>query len=162
MGNITLVDTQRAVIKQLHNKFDYKIYAEHIPQGFEKPSFFVYMLPLESTHSAHYMEHSVIVKIKYFGDTNSSKWEMADELAKLFSSVLPIKDRKITVTRTNQEIVDDHLEFTVRLHFEVGTAQIVVNENDEGEEVYTIVDETSGYTDGQVELARELNERMDL
>lgn len=157
--SISIVDIKRAILSKLNVNYPtHEFYGEKMPSKFERPSFYIYFVPLETEHKSRmFIEKAVMIKIDYYSKngTNEENWIMADELESIFHKDLRVGDRFFTVNRTNSETIEDVLTFTLTVGFENGIDMITVIGSD-GKIRYMEEAESLGYKEGNIELMKDL------
>lgn len=153
---IGYVDIKKSVIDVLKLKASsVKVVATEELSGFDKPAFFVQMMPIGDTTSIDYEEKLLSINIHYFSSekTDNANLKMADQLNQAFFNTLKIGDRVITLSNKRYQIIDNVLQFKFDLEFAVDCDVVEVN----GEWVMpTEFDEALGYTEGTLERMQEL------
>ena len=91
-----------------------KIFANEIREGFDRPCFFVNLLPVTSdTFKSHTSENSLMVEIVYFSanKTDLENLQMYNTLKGILTPILPIGTRKLLVRKFRAEVIDetDHI-----------------------------------------------------
>ncbi len=157
---ISIIDIKRSILQKLGELYpDHTCYAEKVPQGFQKPSFFLYFVPAETTHeSKFYYATSIMAKIDYYANqpSNETNWLMGEALTKAFQQGLVVNGNHLDITKTNQEMVDEELVFTVHLTYHNGIDMLTI-QNEEGHTEFVQENKRLGYTDGSIELMQELD-----
>lgn len=95
---LTLIDIKKAIADKIRTKYNYKIYNNDVTEGFEKPCFFIRLLPILCNKiSTTITQQTVTVEITYFQNKRSEldNLKVAQELQQLFQEKLEIKDRKL-------------------------------------------------------------------
>jgi len=153
---IGYVDIKKSVIDVLKLKASsVKVVATEELSGFDKPAFFVQMMPISDISSIDYEEKLLSINIHYFSEekTDLANLKMVDQLNKAFFNTLKIGDRVITLSNKRHQITDNVLQFKFDLELLNDLDAIEVN----GEWVMpTVLDESLGYTEVSVELMQEL------
>lgn len=111
---MTLADIKKAISTILKENFPtIKRYPPEVKEGFKKPSFFIELLPImrEKQGKYHYFR-KVTVLIRYFSEseTELENLKMQDQLEELFSQVLKVNDRIITLEEVEGRIIDEVLQ----------------------------------------------------
>ncbi|WP_407308524.1 DUF6838 family protein [Desulfosporosinus sp. SB140] len=153
---IGYVDIKKSVIDVLKlNVGTVKVVANEEMSGFKPPAFFVQMIPISDTPYIDYEEKLLTVNIHYFSaeKTDLANLKMLDQLNMAFFNNLKIGDRTITLKNKRHQIIDNVLQFKFDLEF--------LNDVDEEEVnsqwvMMTEIDESLGYTEGEIELMQEL------
>lgn len=155
---MNIVDIKNAIGKKLGALYpDHTFYAEEVRGNFERPSFFVYFVPVETMHHRYNYATSILVKMDYYSadETNDANWRMADELTAVFQKGLVVDGTHLDITRTNHEIVEDELVFTIPLTYHNGIEMLAIVD-EEGNEQLVEEDESLGYTQEEIQLMQEL------
>lgn len=106
---LALADIKLAISTLLKNKYGFKIYGREVKEGFDKPSFFVEILPAGTNiENQNFTSNSITVVITYFQDVLSDldNIKKYDEIKALFMPKLLVKDRYLTVSNFRYEYVD--------------------------------------------------------
>ena len=124
--SITVADILMSVNQKIRTEFPgMKVYGKEIKEGFERPSFFVEIIDegLE-LHTKNVSLQKGKVGIFYFpaqkatkGYSESENLKMADKLIGLFSMVIKVKDRHLTVKESLMQYEDDIMQMTFSLEF---------------------------------------------
>lgn len=94
---IKITDLYNAVNSKLKSKYNYKRYGNEVSEGYDKPSFFVNLIPkIMSNESTFYKRFAYTISITYFSDkTGADKTvdnlKKIDEIQELFGINLVIK-----------------------------------------------------------------------
>ena len=114
-----LNEITKGISKKLYETFgsEYKIYKENVPQGFEKPSFYIqHIQTFNSKKLANRYKREYHLNVMYFpSDTYKNNFEMNDVMEKLFLSLeyIFVLDNPLMASKMSPEIVDDVLHFFV-------------------------------------------------
>lgn len=95
---IFLIDIKKAIADKIRTKYNYKIYNNDVTEGFEKPCFFIRLLPILCNKiSTTVTQQTVTVEITYFQNKRSEldNLKVAQDLQQLFQEKLEVKDRKL-------------------------------------------------------------------
>ncbi len=120
---LTYKDILTSITKTLRYKFGIDVFASTINQGFNKECFYVSLIGSPSEKVARNLtQTNLTISIKYFGDDDTIKlYEMIDRLNRLFSKEIKIKDRIITLSKNEPNIVTDEvgefLDFLIPISF---------------------------------------------
>lgn len=156
---IGYVDIKKSVTDKLKEELaDINILAKEELSGFDKPAFFVQLIPINENIYADYEEKFLTVNIHYFSEekTDLANLKMLDKLNKVFINTLKIQDRVITITSKKPAIIDNVLQFKFDIEVINNFEQVEVNE----EYVYlTEIDKALGYTKENIKLGKELEIR---
>lgn len=112
---MTLLDLKKTIVNKLKAKYpNIGIVAQEVEKGFNRPAFFVQMMPVntEMLNAAH-RQRLISVIIHYFtpNNTHIEAINMQDELEKLFLGPLQVGDRSLQLFNCNGEILDYTLQF---------------------------------------------------
>lgn len=90
-----------------------------VRSGFNKPAFFVQLLPITEDAYNNYAEKLVIVNIHYFSDkkTDIDILSMLDGLNSVFVNSIAINDRTLTIGEKRYTVDDNVLQFKFTLDF---------------------------------------------
>lgn len=121
---ITPLDVRTSVFGLLKEAYPkYKRYGHEVVEGFDKPSFFVSIMPItNSNESVNFKFYSYSIMITYF----QSKADEIDnlikvaEIEKLFGYQMPVKDSLINITDYSYDFVGERkniLQITVDVEF---------------------------------------------
>lgn len=122
---LALTDIKAAINTLLINKFGYKVYGNEVKEGFDKPSFFVELLPNGTNiENQNFTSNSLTVIITYFQDIHSyldtdlNNIKVYDEIKALFMPKLLVKDRYLTVSDFRYEYADtDYMQIYFNLNY---------------------------------------------
>ena len=120
---LTYKDILTTITKTLRRKFGIDVFTSTINQGFNKECFYVSLIGSPSERVARNLtKTNLTISIKYFGDGDVIKlYEMIDSLNQLFTKQIKIKDRTITLSKNEPNIVTDEvggfLDFLIPISF---------------------------------------------
>ena len=118
---LALTDIKLAINTLLKNKYGYKIYGREVKEGFDRPSFFVELLPNGTNiENQNFTSNSITVVITYFQDVFSDldNIKKYDEIKALFMPKLLVKDRYLTVSDFRYEYADtDYMQIYFNLNY---------------------------------------------
>lgn len=120
---LTYKDILTSITKTLRYKFGIDVFTSTINQGFNKECFYVSLIGSPSERVGRNLtQTNLTISIKYFGDGDTIKlYEMIDRLNRLFSKEIKIKDRVITLSKNEPNIVTDEigefLDFLIPISF---------------------------------------------
>lgn len=119
---IKLNDIKESIIKLIFDSLgdSYTYYDEEIPQNFNRPSFFIDLLPnFYNRNNDYHVDKSILCSIYYFSENkkNIEKYDMTDSLSELIGNTIEINDRIITIVDFNPEFNEDILQFQFTLNF---------------------------------------------
>lgn len=138
------------------------VYGEEIQQGFDRPAFFVQLLPEGGTNinKAH-IQKPMLVDICYFPAAGTVKkdreaWGVADGLNEALGISLAVGDRALYINEPKPEIVDQVLHYQFNVDFIDSRNVGIEVELDTGETDIMLSDSELGYVDGDVVPMREI------
>ncbi len=116
-------DLVNGLSKILKTNFpNYKIYADEIIQGFQRPAFHINLQPLSSNNfNQYYREQNVLIDITYFSDSakdlqlQKDNFEMANNLENVLNTDLKVLDRNLNIQELEFDVVDKILHTTINL-----------------------------------------------
>lgn len=121
---MTLMDIRNALSTKISAKFEnVQVYSEKVRVGFERPAFFIDIIPISNLICNKYLvEKSIMVDIFYIPEIVSDKESeenltLVDKLNGLFSTTFIVLDRAITLQNSKIEIIDSILHYKFELNF---------------------------------------------
>ncbi|HFQ8795946.1 TPA: DUF6838 family protein [Clostridioides difficile] len=114
---LKIVSVKKAIVDKL-KPLKIKIVANEIRSGFEKPAFFIQIIPVEISNDPGFASNKLIVNIHYFPreKTELENLEMIDRLNVLFQDcILEINDVELTIEEKNAEIIENVLQYKFNL-----------------------------------------------
>ncbi|SJO77839.1 phage tail terminator family protein [Clostridioides difficile] len=114
---LKIVSVKKAIVDKL-KPLKIKIVANEIRSGFEKPAFFIQIIPVEISNNPGFASNKLIVNIHYFPreKTELENLEMIDRLNVLFQDcILEINDVELTIEEKNAEIIENVLQYKFNL-----------------------------------------------
>lgn len=130
---ISIKDVKDAITLKLSKEFQENIvYDEHVKQGFAPPAFFVQVIPIGTTRSSLLTKNPTLtIDIQFFPKTecNDDLYDMQEKLENSFISGIQVKNRFITITKTEYGIVDFVLHFQIDLDYLVSIREQVKSED---------------------------------
>lgn len=114
---LKIVYVKKAIVDKL-KPLKIKIVANEIRSGFEKPAFFIQIIPVEISNDPGFVSNKLIVNIHYFPreKTELENLEMIDRLNVLFQDcILEIDDGELTIEEKNAEIIENVLQYKFNL-----------------------------------------------
>ena len=159
---MTLFDIKESLRGEIKAKLpSHKIYAVEVKEGFKRPAFFVEVIPVNIQNRLYYKDVSVTVNIRYYpeGETYEEIMDISDKLTEIFGATLKVGDRVLTINNQESETTDEdgnkYLQFSFDLNYQDGNNVLqVIGLN--GEPLVMLLDETLGYTEGNIHLMSEL------
>ncbi len=145
-----------AVMAQLGAKYpEVNIYGEEIQQGFERPAFYIQLIPekVSSLNHAH-VQKEIRLEICYYAaddivQKKRNMWNIADGIKDALGLSLSVSDRELFTNDLKVEIKSQVLHYTFKLNFTDSYEGIEVA-MDNGAIETMLPDVELGYTDGQV------------
>ncbi|MGN6713423.1 phage tail terminator family protein [Anaerocolumna jejuensis] len=95
---IKVTEIYKAVNARLKTKYNYRTYGQEVAEGYDKPSFFVNLIPkIISNESVFYKRFAYTISITYFSDKTGEvktidSLKKIDEIQELFGNNLKIKE----------------------------------------------------------------------
>lgn len=131
---ISLIDIKKAIVTKLKHIKGVNIIANEVRSGFDKPAFFVQLMPLGSSSDCDIQERLINVYINYFSDekTDLDNLQICDTLETLFVNTLKVDDRILTLYDKDFDTNDNVLQFMFTLRY----TEITPIEIDDDVEVY--------------------------
>ena len=119
---LSILDIKKAIVTKL-KVFDINIVANDIRSGFEKPAFFVQLMPISNDSYDGYQERVITVNIHYFSEdkTDLDNLKMDDKLNSLFVTTLKVNELSLPIYEKRSEIDDNILQFKFDLRFTEST-----------------------------------------
>lgn len=116
---INIVDIKEAIVKKLKYIKGVNIPAQEIRSGFDKPAFFVQIMPLGTVSNSDTQDVSINVYIHYFPEskTELENLKMIDKLNSLFVTTLKVKEDILTLYDKNSDIEDNVLQFGFTIRY---------------------------------------------
>lgn len=118
---IRLTDIKVAINSVLKDSFpDHKRYADEIKEGFDRPCFFVQILPVIFNYdTVNFSSNRLMVVINYFSrdGTDLENLKMYDELKQAFGTTLAVQGRHLALQDIRTDIADGVLQFKFDLDF---------------------------------------------
>ena len=120
---IDLVDIKEE-LNNIVKSIGFKIYGQEVKEGFDRPSFFMQLIPLESNlENRNTVENIIMVEIVYFSKdkTELENIKMYELLKSKIFPILKIKDRRLLVRNFRRERIDDILSIKFDLEFKTSS-----------------------------------------
>lgn len=113
----TLIDIKKGIVDKLSPLG--RVISTEIRSGFEKPAFFVQMMPLGDVTNCNMTTTTIMVNIHYFSKekTDIDNLKMLDKLRKQFVNVIPCGDRNLTISDRRYDTIDNVLQFTFDIRY---------------------------------------------
>lgn len=118
IGITKAIDIKKTVISILKENFSYKIMASDVKDGFDKPSFFVY-IPFfhASTETVTTNRKTYEVEIQLNNSSTNELLSVEEQLYELFSYTIKVNDRVFEIDNVESEIIDKNLYFNFVISF---------------------------------------------
>lgn len=121
---ITPLDIRTSALDLLKRKYPkYKRYGNEVVEGFDKPSFFVSIMPIANSNtSVNFKFYSYSIMITYFQKEphEIDNLTKAAEIETLFGYQMKVKDRLINITDYSYDFVGNNkniLQITIDVEF---------------------------------------------
>jgi len=127
---IKITDIYTSVSNLLKGEYGLKIYGNEVKEGFNKPSFFVQLLPITMHNaSTNFHEESYSIVITYFQSKPDSldNFKKVDRIRELFGQKLQIGKRLVNVTDFSFNFVGDNdnvLQVAIEIEFLNGIQKV--------------------------------------
>lgn len=124
---VTMIDIKKSIVEKLEPLG--KIIANDIRSGFDKPAFFIQLMPLGDTPGVNISTITLMINIHYFPNDKIEleNLKMLDNLRKIFIHTLKCGDRVFTLSDKRFDIIDNVLQFT----FDIRYTEETLNEFEE-------------------------------
>lgn len=135
---LSLVTLKKALVETL-KPLNINIIANEIRSGFEKPAFFISLIPISNDTGINMQERVITVNIHYFSKekTDIDNLKMIDKLNDLFINQIKVGDRTLTIYEKREELEDNVLQYKFDLRF---TEAIKISNDDDFELVSDLSD----------------------
>lgn len=135
---LSLVTLKKALVETL-KPLNINIIANEIRSGFEKPAFFISLIPISNDTGINMQERVITVNIHYFskGKIDIDNLKMIDKLNDLFINQIKVGDRTLTIYEKREELEDNVLQYKFDLRF---TEAIKISNDDDFELVSDLSD----------------------
>lgn len=120
MSSVTLMALTKDINQILRDATKLRIYGNEVKEGFQRPCFFVQVLPVQDQiESANLERRLITVIIHYFSEhgTDPENLTMADTLRQTFGMIISAGGRKLTRGEARTDTVDGVLQFKFDLSF---------------------------------------------
>lgn len=124
---VTMIDIKKSIVEKLEPLG--KVIANDIRSGFDKPAFFIQLMPLGDTPGVNISTITLMINIHYFPNDKIEleNLKMLDNLRKIFIHTLKCGDRVFTLSDKRFDIIDNVLQFT----FDIRYTEETLNEFEE-------------------------------
>ena len=115
---LSILDIKKAIVTKL-KVFDINIVANDIRSGFEKPAFFVQLMPIGEDVNNDISINTLTVNIHYFSKdkTDLDNLKMIDKLKKVFVNKLEVNDRTLVITDKRYDTDENVLQFMFDIRY---------------------------------------------
>lgn len=115
---LSIIDIKKAIVTKL-KVFDINIVANDIRSGFEKPAFFVQLMPIGEEVNNDISINTLTVNIHYFSKdkTDLDNLKMIDKLKKVFVNKLEVNDRTLVISDKRYDTDDNILQFMFDIRY---------------------------------------------
>ena len=115
---LSILDIKKAIVTKL-KVFDINIVANDIRSGFEKPAFFVQLMPIGEDVNNDISINTLTANIHYFSKekTDLDNLKMIDKLKKVFINKLEVNDRTLVITDKRYDTDDNVLQFMFDIRY---------------------------------------------
>lgn len=106
-----------------------KVISSDIRNGFDKPTFFVQVMPIGDTTDCNINTSTVTINIHYFPKekTDLELLKMIDKLKRVFVNVLDVEGRTFTLNDKRYDITDNVLQFRFDITY---TEELEIDESE--------------------------------
>ena len=115
---LSIIDIKKAIVTKLKS-LDINIVANDIRSGFEKPAFFVQLMPIGEDVNNDISINTLTVNIHYFSKdkTDLDNLKMIDKLKKVFVNKLEVNDRTLVISDKRYDTDDNILQFMFDIRY---------------------------------------------
>lgn len=115
---LSLLEIKKATVNKLE-PLGVPIIANDIRSGFDKPAFFVQLMPIGDETDISISTSTVTINIHYFSKekTEIENLKMLDKLKKIFINKLEVEDRVLTLYEKRYDIDDNVLQFKFDIRY---------------------------------------------
>ena len=115
---LSIIDIKKAIVTKLKT-FDINIVANDIRSGFEKPAFFVQLMPIGEEVNNDISINTLTANIHYFSKdkTDLENLKMIDKLKKVFVNKLEVNDRTLVISDKRYDTDDNILQFMFDIRY---------------------------------------------
>lgn len=126
---LSLLEIKKATVNKLE-PLGVPTIANDIRSGFDKPAFFVQLMPIGDETDISISTSTVTINIHYFSKekTEIENLKMLDKLKKIFINKLEVEDRVLTLYEKRYDIDDNVLQFKFDIRY---TESAYVDQEDE-------------------------------
>ena len=115
---LSIIDIKKAIVTKLKT-FDINIVANDIRSGFEKPAFFVQLMPIGEEVNNDISINTLTANIHYFSKdkTDLENLKMIDKLKKVFVNKLEVNDRTLVISDKRYDTDENILQFMFDIRY---------------------------------------------
>ena len=115
---LSIIDIKKAIVTKL-KVFDINIVANDIRSGFEKPAFFVQLMPIGEEVNNDISINTLTANIHYFSKdkTDLENLKMIDKLKKVFVNKLEVNDRTLVISDKRYDTDENILQFMFDIRY---------------------------------------------
>lgn len=115
---LSLLEIKKATVNKLE-PLGVPTIANDIRSGFDKPAFFVQLMPIGDETDISISTNTVTINIHYFSKekTEIENLKMLDKLKKIFINKLEVEDRVLTLYEKRYDIDDNVLQFKFDIRY---------------------------------------------
>ena len=115
---LSIIDIKKAIVTKL-KVFDINIVANDIRSGFEKPAFFVQLMPIGEDVNNDISINTLTANIHYFSKykTDLENLKMIDKLKKVFVNKLEVNDRTLVISDKRYDTDENILQFMFDIRY---------------------------------------------
>lgn len=115
---LSIIDIKKAIVTKLKT-FDINIVANDIRSGFEKPAFFVQLMPIGEEVNNDISINTLTANIHYFSKdkTDLENLKMIDKLKKVFVNKIEVNDRTLVISDKRYDTDDNVLQFMFDIRY---------------------------------------------
>lgn len=132
-----LVDIKKAIKRMINAEFpNIKIFSPDVKEGFKKPSFYIQLLPISRERLSKYHFNRKVSVVIYYHSDKHEELELLDieeKLEEIFSNVIRINDRTITIEDSESNIDNNVLHFEFDISYIGSLAEDKVHGYEEAE-----------------------------
>ena len=115
---LSIIDIKKAIVTKL-KVFDINIVANDIRSGFEKPAFFVQLMPIGEEVNNDISINTLTANIHYFSKdkTDLENLKMIDKLKKVFVNKLEVNDITLVISDKRYDTDENILQFMFDIRY---------------------------------------------
>ena len=115
---LSIIDIKKAIVTKLKS-LDINIVANDIRSGFEKPAFFVQLMPIGEDVNNDISINTLTANIHYFSKdkTDLENLKMIDKLKTVFVNKIEVNDRTLVISDKRYDTDDNILQFMFDIRY---------------------------------------------